>query len=671
MLGKLDPHFYRIPGESQVLLESLLLISSEAIICINENLEVLLFNPGAEAIFGYSSGEIIGDSLNLLIPSAYHSIHSEHIKEFISAGESSRIMHQRYPIWGLRKNGEQFPARASIAKYRFGNTLVLSVILREITAQKQMEERLQKLSVVVEQTPAVVVVTDTDGRIEYVNPAFEHVTGYSSAEVIGETPRILKSGQMSKELYQEMWGTISSGKVWKGELCNRKKNGELYWDFGTVSPIKNAEGIITNYIAVKEDITQGKLAEEELQKHREHLEELVGQRTFELRQEIIEHKQTETILRESENRLAEAQRIAQLGSWDWNLLTGELVWSDETYRIFGINPVEFELNFASALDLVHPDNRELVQVSLDRAISKREPVNIDFLIILPDGQERVVTLNAIPVAEDDGSINQMVGTIQNITERKRTELELLEKERMNKELAIGESIQLSMLPKVLPELDGWQFSAYYQAANQVGGDFYDIFPLSDGKFGFVIADISGKGIPAALFMTLSKAIVRLTAFIGHSARSTLTRSNIIIFNEFQTNEFLTICYAILDPENGFLEFANAGHNHPLWYSSESGRVKEMIAKGIPLGIFKHILIDEKTVEIKPGDILVFYTDGLTESTNIHGDYFGERRLRRQIKLNADKSAKDIIDNLMDTCKDFVGDNPQADDITLVVIKRDS
>ncbi len=136
----------------------------------------------------------------------------------------------------------------------------------DITKRKQSEEQIRKLSRAVEQSGSTIVITDLDGSLEFVNPAFTKITGYTEQEAIGKNPRILKSGKMSPEVYREMWNALSSGKMWQGEMLNRKKNGNLYWEFATISPVKDSKGQTTHYVAVKEDITRRKEIEEALRK---------------------------------------------------------------------------------------------------------------------------------------------------------------------------------------------------------------------------------------------------------------------------------------------------------------------------------------------------------------------------------------------------------------------
>ena len=170
------------------------------------------------------------------------------------------------PTSFIKRNGECFPAERSsnIIKDVKGEPILIEGIIRDVTERKKIEDRLRKLSLAVEQSPATVIITDTDGKIEYVNSKFTQLTGYSVDESIGKKPSFLKSGRQSTEIYRELWETITSGGEWRGEFCNKKKNGEFYWEFASISPIKDDKGVVTSYIAVKEDITERKCIEEEL-----------------------------------------------------------------------------------------------------------------------------------------------------------------------------------------------------------------------------------------------------------------------------------------------------------------------------------------------------------------------------------------------------------------------
>jgi PAS domain S-box-containing protein len=640
--------------------------SADAVIVFSADNVIMEANQRASDLTGYPLHELIGKSTAELVPLEDRDNRDDK-RPLLLAGE----VVAPYRRTGLRKDGTQFIAEVTSGAVfnDDGSFSHFWSIIRDVTARERVEDTLRKLSRVVEQTPAVVMITGTDGVIEYVNPAFERVTGYSSAEAVGATPRLLKSGLTPPEVYRDMWTTIAAGNVWQGEMCNRKKTGELYWDLGTVSPIKSAQGIVTNFISVKEDITERKRVEEELLRHREHLEDLVNERTVELQNEISVRRQAEAALREKEQRLAEAQRIAQVGSWQWEAQSNALIWSDETYRICGVSPDESPPSYEAFLDLVWLADRDKVKRAMDEAVAEKRALTIEHLLMLPDGQQRNIYLTAVPTFDEQGNLTRMAGTMQDITERTRVRTALLEKERLTREMDIGRSIQLSMLPERMPRFDGWRFACHYQAASQVGGDFYDFLPLPHGKLGIIVGDVSGKGLPAALLMALSRSIVRTTALNMHSPARALTRSNLLLTEDYSGDEFVTVCYGVLDPAHGQLTFANGGHNRPLWLSSATGEVQEIVTSGTMLGIQPRVKLAELSMQIALNDVLVFYTDGLTEAMDVHGNQFGVERLSAALTAAASASAENILAAIKAAWRGFVGDAPEADDMTILVVKR--
>ncbi len=256
-------------------------------------------------------------------------------------------------------------------------------------------------------------------------------------------------------------------------------------------------------------------------------------------------------------------------------------------------------------------------------------------------------------------------------ENARLHREEIERHRLEQELAVGQQIQLGMLPKDCPVVPGWEFAAVYQAAGQVGGDFYDFFELpgEPGRLGIVIADVADKGVPAALMMALSRTIIRTKALGGRSPSSALMRANESILNDSRSDLFVTAFYATLDTHSGRLTYANAGHNRPLWLQIRSGEIQEVTAPGIALGVLEDIELEEREIDVAPGDLLVFYTDGVTEAMNTGGQQFDGERLRAAVAANPDASAQQILSAVVDAVRAFTGDAPQSDDLTLFVAKR--
>lgn len=262
-------------------------------------------------------------------------------------------------------------------------------VIEDISARKQAEAHMRQLASVVEQTADSVVITDRNGTIQYVNPAYVTITGYSQAEAIGKKPNIVKSGMQNSAFYQKLWDSILGGEVFRGIMVNRRKDGELYYEEKTISPVKDEKGDITYFVSTGKDITQRVRAME--------------------------------ALRESEVRLENAQRIARLGNWDWNILTNEIRWSDEVYRIFGLVPKQIDATYEAFLSAVHPDDRDFVIESINRALHEDHPYNLHHRIVLPNGDERIVHEQAEVSLDEYGKAVRMVVTVQDVTEYRLTQ----------------------------------------------------------------------------------------------------------------------------------------------------------------------------------------------------------------------------------------------------------
>lgn len=236
----------------------------DGIVGINENGEIIIFNKKAEKIFGYSKEEIVGQKLDTLLPNRSIEGHSVKISNYFRNPNNRVMGSTNTEFYGKAKDGRVFPILVGLSYYKseVGAIAISSII--DITDLQAARDEVSKLSLAIEQSPVSVVITDLNGNIEYVNPKFTDLTGYSIREVLGQNPRVLKSGEKTQEEYQKLWGNITRGESWRGEFHNRKKNGEYYWESATISAVKNIHDEIINFIAVKEDITDKKRVEEEV-----------------------------------------------------------------------------------------------------------------------------------------------------------------------------------------------------------------------------------------------------------------------------------------------------------------------------------------------------------------------------------------------------------------------
>jgi len=409
--------------------------------------------------------------------------------------------------------------------------------------QEELVERnreIVKLSHAVEQSPVSIMITDTRGNIEFVNPNFTQTTGYEPDEVMNRNPRFLQSGNTSPAEYEQMWATIVSGKVWRGELCNRKKNGEQFWESVSISPILDENGAISSYLAVKEDITGRKRRDEEISQlaaivqssddaivakdlngvilswnrgaeriygysaeeavgksvsmliHPDHPDELAEITTHLKRGEGVEHYTTkrlrkdgqrisisltvspildragnvvaassiarditrqanaEEALRKSEMELKEAQRIAQIGSWDWDATTDTIAWSEEYHRIYNVDPNVPAPNYREHLKMYTHESAEWLAAEVAKTMQTGQPYELELELANPDADRRWIFTHGEAKYDADRQIVGLHGTSQNITPRKLAEMEIL---RLNADLEQRVLERTNELEKTYHELE--------------------------------------------------------------------------------------------------------------------------------------------------------------------------------------------------------------------------
>jgi len=246
-------------------------------------------------------------------------------------------------------------------------------------------------------------------------------------------------------------------------------------------------------------------------------------------------------------------------------------------------------------------------------------------------------------------------------------------QKIEQELALAGQIQASFLPNELPHMPGWQLTATLKPARETSGDFYDFIPLPNGRFAIVVADVADKGTGAALYMALSRTLIRTYAVEYHARPDfVLQVANGRILADTQAGLFVTVFYGVLDPTTGTLTYCNAGHNPPyLLGAQNSDEVHALRRTGMPLGIVEDATWEQESVQLVPGDVLVLYTDGVTEAQDAREVFFGKERLLEVIQSNLGQSAQDVQDALIAEIHEFVGDTPQFDDITLMTVMRDS
>ena len=262
------------------------------------------------------------------------------------------------------------------------------------------------------------------------------------------------------------------------------------------------------------------------------------------------------------------------------------------------------------------------------------------------------------------------GQLELEVERLRAELDA-DRRRLQDELAFARRVQLNLMPLTPPVIDGWEIATTYRPARQVGGDFYDLYPIPGraSHLGFVVADVTGKGVTAALMMAFSRAVLRSAAYNGSGPADALRRTNRVLVEEARTGLFLTAFVGWLDTANGSLRWASAGHEAPILIRNGSRRLTRLNAAGSLLGLFDPLSVRDRTTVLGPGDTLVVYTDGVTDARNDRGEFLGESRYLDVIRETAGAGAASLTERIRAAVDGFQGDALSTDDLTIVAVSR--
>jgi sigma-B regulation protein RsbU (phosphoserine phosphatase) len=383
---------------------------------------------------------------------------------------------------------------------------------RPVEALARANEQLKIQSAAMMSAANGIIITDTRGIVQWVNPAFTHLTGYEFGEIVGNNLKLLNSGEQDQDFFRNLWSRILSGEVWHDEIVNRRKDGTLYTEEMTITPVRDHQGKISQFVAIKDDIT--------------------------------ERKRLEHIIRDAN-------------------------------------------------------------------------------------------------------------------------------ERMENELNVARDIQMSMLPvrfPAFPDRDDIDVHARLIPAREVGGDFYDYYFIDEENICFVVGDVSGKGVPASLFMAVTKALIKAASSQRKSAAGILSLVNNEISRDNENNMFITVFLAILNTTTGYLVYTNAGHNPP-WILRGDGRPPEKMAArhGTVIGAFEGSVYTETVVRLERGDSVVLYTDGVTESQDIHKKLYSEARLLDCLSGMELRKPEEITSQVLEDVGRFSHGAEQADDITILVV----
>ena len=401
---------------------------------------------------------------------------------------------------------------------------------------------------------------------------------------------------------------------------------------------------------------------EALERGAADLEARVQRRTTELSDanqrlaaQIAERREAESKLRRSERQLAEAHEVAGIGAWEWDLASGEVSWSEEMFRIHGVEPGAFPVTFDKAIGFVAEADRARIRRTTEVALEQRraDVPDVDYRIELPDGRTKHLHARARFSLADDGTPVRMFGTVQDVTERHEFE----------REHRIADTLQRSLLPSSFPEMDGVLIAARYMPAElgvAAGGDWYDVIALGGERVVLVIGDVAGHGLDAASLMGQLRTAVRAYALEGHSPTVVAERTDALM-HEVAEDEMATILLVALDVEARAATIVSAGHPPPIALGPGGARLLDM-ELAPPLGFGPHARFGASTTSLETGEMVLLYTDGLIDRHDLAIDE-GLRRLIAAAEANRDADPEELCDRILGAM--VSGD--VSDDIALLAV----
>ena len=610
-------------------LEELFNSAPEAIVLHDHRDKIINVNDEFTRLFGYTREEAIGKPINrLLAPKGYE-------KE--AAGFSSTVINgQRVSADSQRKRKDGRLINVSILGapiFHDGKQIGVYAIYRDISERKKAEEEIliQKtyLERLYNSAPEAIVLHGNNDLILNVNDEFTRMFGYTPEEAIGKPINDLLA---SKEVEEE--ATEISAKVIRGEKIDleskrKRKDGTMIDVSILGAPIIHNGSQIGDY-AIYRDITERKIAEEELLIQKTYLEKLFNSAP----EAIVWHDNDDTVINVN----------------------------DEFTRTFGYTREEAigrPIN-----ELVAPEGLKDEAARLSANVVHGEIVEIETRRKRKDGSIIEVSILGAPIDYDGEQIG-VYAIYRDITEKKRAEETRL---RLREEARMARAIQTNLLPKSNPRIPGYDIAGKSIPAMNVGGDYYDFIAMDKQRLAIGLGDVSGKGLAASLVMSNLQATIRGQTFFDVSANECLEHANTLLYQSTDSRTFVSLFYGILDPKKHTLSYANAGQNMPIIFSKKK-KPLQLKTRGIALGIQNKSTYRLEELQIEHGDMLLIYSDGVTEAMNKRMTQFGDKRLKTIVKKNMGLPAGELVEIIVSEVNKHFGGEPQNDDMTIIVLIR--
>ena len=548
-----------------------------------------------------------------------------------------------------RGDGNEVMCELTVVVLRDANGRVTHhfAMLEDVSARHAAEQELRRSEsrwrTYLKIASEILFAITPEGRYKFVSDAWTPKLGHEVADVIGRSyTEFVHPDDLS--LFRDYIAeTLELGVSPRGiEYRVKQKDGHWVWHATTGSAYTDRDGRRA-FFGVGRDISIRRKAQEELKlalARREELEQIVNR--------------SPSIV------------VLWLAEENW-----PVEYVSQSIRQFGYQPEDFTSRRLSFRGITHPDDRERVGAEVDaHAANGHREYSQEYRIVCADGSVRWVDDHTVVRFDDAGSVTHHEGLISDITPRK--DAEDRERALRERDLRLAGEVQHQLRPHVFPDIGEVEIEALSQASLHIGGDYYDVLPVDGRRWGFVIADVAGKGPAAALMMAACRATLRLCAAGEPSAASVVRRVNRALHGDMPRGMFISLFYGILDLDANRLTYVRAGHEPALLLRAGGGPLELLSAGGLALGFDEgpvfDVMLEETTIDLGPGDLLALYTDGITEAANAAGDEFGRDRLVTTLAGQEHTPLPRVVEKLNRYLRQFSALASRNDDRTLLLVR---
>lgn len=498
--------------------------------------------------------------------------------------------------------------------------------------------------VMADSAPVLMWLAGTDAKCSFFNRGWLDFTGRSHDQELGDGWREGLHPRDVDRCLTRYLRAFERREPFEMDYRLRRAGGDYRWVLHRGAPVYDTGGTFSGYVGACIDVTERRQAQDDLRRSREEL------------------------------RLALA--AGKMGTWTWDRSSGYVSRDPNLLALYGLESDAEPGTYADWVGILHPEDRARVVQAVERSVAEGGSYDIEHRIVRPDGTVRWVERRGQAYWDEAGAVIGTRGLVVDITSRKEADVErsrLLTAEQQARRAAshIAQTLQQSLLPPTLPLVPGLEVAAWYKpldTGSEVGGDFYDIFPAGPSRWGVVIGDVSGKGVPAASLTALARYTVRTAAAQADTPSAVLEVLNRSILDQDPGERFCTIAHAVIEQtaEGSAVTLSRAGHPPPLLLQAD-GDVRPFGRPGMAVGLFGQPALVDDAHELVPGEALVFYTDGLLEARAPDGA-FADGLLELALSSCAGASAEVIAGVVHDALVEFQGGRPR-DDMALLVVRR--